>query len=58
MKVEQLINGSLHLLLKPETPMEKLQVNEMLDRAAKGKVIKLSELPGEVAGLDVSVEVN
>ena len=60
MKVEIRVNGALHLELIPESHIEKLVVSEMLDRAAKGKTIKLIGLPVDdlnpLRALDVSVE--
>jgi hypothetical protein len=60
MKVELRINGAFHLELTPETPTETLVVNEMLDRAAKGKTVSVVGQRGDDAKslrcLDVSVE--
>lgn len=61
MKVEIRINGSYHLELVPETPVEKLVVNEMLDRAGKGKTVKLTGMPTDdvnpLRAMDIAVEV-
>ena len=53
MKVELHINGSLQVQLIPETPTETLVLNEMRERAGKGKAAKLG---GDEQCTVVSVE--
>jgi hypothetical protein len=53
MKVELHINGTLNLILKPETNLESTLVREMIDGAAKGKAVRIAESP---EAMIVSVE--
>jgi hypothetical protein len=54
MKVELRINGKLHLELTPETPLERLMLADMVERAGKGKTVSMTAGGGEMA--DIAVE--
>lgn len=57
MRVELHINGSNQIQLKPETPLEKALLGEMLAAAGKGKSVSLQPVSfTDVDGAVVSVE--
>lgn len=55
MKVELHINGSLNILLTPETDIEKAILGEMAKGTSKGKVVKMSMDPDTLV-VTVSVD--
>jgi hypothetical protein len=54
MKVELHINGTVNVILIPETAIEATVVRDMVDGADKGKAVRITS--GDIEGMIVSVE--
>jgi hypothetical protein len=46
MKVASHINGTIQIVLEPESTIEKAIVEVLVERAAKGATVKLESSPG------------